>query len=1354
MTMDVSTLAIRVQTTGVTSATGELKQLEQASASAEKQVISLADGFKLFGAAVSMNSIKNAIGDVIRQADAWQMMQAKLDIATGSMYNARQAQQGLFDMSQRLMVPMESTAQLYTRLVPAMRQFGKTSEEAMQVTNGVALALKLSGATGAESASVMLQFSQAMQSGRMNGAEFNAVAEGSPLILNALSEKLGKTRGELKKLGSQGKLTTDVVTEAIQVKIAQWEADFAKLPVTVDGAMTRIRNAFMKAFGEMNQATGVTKAIANALVLVADNAELVIKIVGTGIVVALGLVIKKLYDATIGSALYTIALERQAKAALVAATSELNLAKAVANSTNIGIGRIGAITKVAKAEEEVLLAQKAVAANTSIYTKVVQGLTSALGLLLSPIGLITAAVLGIAAVLYLCKDKWVEFGDTQATVGDWIKGTWKTVSDFFLSFYEDVKYVFDSVYSSMTEKLGPAYKAYMDFYQGISDLTAGWFNFTIMLLPKFVDKVIAAFKAIGEAVSAVITFIISNWDTAFTALGRALHALKVGDVDAAFEHLKRGVAATANNTLELTTKLKEAGNTFMEFKPLETMMGKIGDKIIENTKLVSLEGALLTDEASKRRKGIESVVTAKKAEAEVDKHLAANVERLRKAEEDIYAQINRNRQARLELTAQIREQNKALEDEYELGMMEILGQKELVGQKERLNVVRAQENQSILETEQATLKLALAQAHTQQGMDEEIDKLSKQILLNDVKLKGLDKEIELREKLVDLAVLKDWKKDADAAGDFVANALMDAFERGKGGAKSLWESLKNMFKEKLTVYISTSISNAIMGQLSGQNSSSGISSIMGQGGGLSNLASLASNFFSGGNMFGGATGALSSFGMSAGGTMGNLAFGLSEGLSHGLAGIGTSISQGFAGIAGGNVAGGVGSLMGAAGAAMPYVAAAVAIYKYFKGKEGGPKSGGEAFTNTMTGGASGVGRHLFTPNQSDEFLGTLTKSVSDQYSDIAKSLGIVKKNLNIGIGFDTDPKGTAQNRISTKLMDDVGKVLHESIDREVGRDSERLQKELNLETGRMLIAAIRASDLPNELSTIFANVDIASATEEQINLIKNQLAAVVALNNAFTQLGALMPQLANLSYSAKEGIAGFAGGLQALSSKLSAYYEAFYTDTEKLAVATQDISAKFNAMGVSALGTKESFRALVESQDLTTESGQRTYAALLEIAPAFADLIGKLGTGASTTTFGTTGVTGAIQEAANTWWKNYGGQVTSQAEQAIAQAATLTNISDNVSKEATLNSVNEKMGTLVNSTAQQPAMIAQAVADQMAIRDEQHAASQAVIIAALTKSNNELQAKVGHLTSAVVDGNRSTENAITETNELRGGVRR
>lgn len=202
---------------------------------------------------------------VVTQADAWQLMNARLQVATKSSHNAIVAQQQIFDLSQQLRVPLEDTTRLYTRLAPAMAKMGKDSGQTREMVEGVATALKLSGATGAEAASVMLQFSQSVNAGRLNGAEFNAVAEAAPKILEALETATGKNRDQLKKLGAEGKLSIELIQKSMQAVLPQWREDFAKLPVTFEDAIVRLKNAWTRAMGEMGQDTGFNQELNKAL---------------------------------------------------------------------------------------------------------------------------------------------------------------------------------------------------------------------------------------------------------------------------------------------------------------------------------------------------------------------------------------------------------------------------------------------------------------------------------------------------------------------------------------------------------------------------------------------------------------------------------------------------------------------------------------------------------------------------------------------------------------------------------------------------------------------------------------------------------------------------------------------------------------------------------------------------------------------------------------------------------------------------------------------------------------------------------------------------------------------------------
>lgn len=202
---------------------------------------------------------------IVKDSDAWLMLKARLTNATGSVHNGTLALENMYKVSQDLRVPVEANARLFARMAPAMQKMGKTGEETTKVVEGIATALQLNGASGGEAASVMLQLSQSFGSGVLNGAEFNAVAENGSKIMQALEKHLGKNTKELKKMGSEGKLSVLDMNEAILKALPTWREEFAKLPVTIEGAMQRVKNAWMKAIGEMSENTNFGKELARAI---------------------------------------------------------------------------------------------------------------------------------------------------------------------------------------------------------------------------------------------------------------------------------------------------------------------------------------------------------------------------------------------------------------------------------------------------------------------------------------------------------------------------------------------------------------------------------------------------------------------------------------------------------------------------------------------------------------------------------------------------------------------------------------------------------------------------------------------------------------------------------------------------------------------------------------------------------------------------------------------------------------------------------------------------------------------------------------------------------------------------------
>tara|TARA_R100001082_G_scaffold111077_1_gene93221 strand:- start:2306 stop:4456 length:2151 start_codon:yes stop_codon:yes gene_type:complete len=115
---------------------------------------------------------------------------------------------------------LSSVTDMYARLRP----MGITLEQIEATFIGFNTAAQLAGRSAAEASGAFLQLSQALGSGRLQGDEYRSIAEQMPTITNALSKELKVTTGELKKLGSEGKITTDVIIRTLD-KLGKQGAD-------------------------------------------------------------------------------------------------------------------------------------------------------------------------------------------------------------------------------------------------------------------------------------------------------------------------------------------------------------------------------------------------------------------------------------------------------------------------------------------------------------------------------------------------------------------------------------------------------------------------------------------------------------------------------------------------------------------------------------------------------------------------------------------------------------------------------------------------------------------------------------------------------------------------------------------------------------------------------------------------------------------------------------------------------------------------------------------------------------------------------------------------------------------------
>jgi tape measure domain-containing protein len=169
---------------------------------------------KLRGALVSIGAGALVAG-MVRGAAAAEQLQLRLKLLSREYGETERVQQFVAQSAktfgQSQVEAAAGVADVYARLRPLGTRLAEI-ETVYKGFNAVALA----SGTSAEAASgAFLQLSQALGSGRLQGDEFRSIAEQVPGILKLVANEMGVTVGQLKQLGSEGKITSDVLINAL-----------------------------------------------------------------------------------------------------------------------------------------------------------------------------------------------------------------------------------------------------------------------------------------------------------------------------------------------------------------------------------------------------------------------------------------------------------------------------------------------------------------------------------------------------------------------------------------------------------------------------------------------------------------------------------------------------------------------------------------------------------------------------------------------------------------------------------------------------------------------------------------------------------------------------------------------------------------------------------------------------------------------------------------------------------------------------------------------------------------------------------------------------------------------------------
>ena len=220
-----------------------------------------------FTAALDM--AKGAVMGFFNLGDQYAGIQARLQLIGGSLENANYLNNQIYESAQRARGAYLDTANAVGQLAMSAKDAFPDPREAVTFMEGINKLYAIGGTSQQNRKFATLQLTQGMASGALMGDEFRSIAENAPIIENMIAKTMGVSRGELKGLASEGKVTADIIKRAILENMDEINSQFEVAPKQWGDHLTDLQSYATHALGpvlkqlsEVANSDGVKKLVA------------------------------------------------------------------------------------------------------------------------------------------------------------------------------------------------------------------------------------------------------------------------------------------------------------------------------------------------------------------------------------------------------------------------------------------------------------------------------------------------------------------------------------------------------------------------------------------------------------------------------------------------------------------------------------------------------------------------------------------------------------------------------------------------------------------------------------------------------------------------------------------------------------------------------------------------------------------------------------------------------------------------------------------------------------------------------------------------------------------------------------
>lgn len=217
----------------------EMREFGETTRKAEQNVDSLTNSISsMVGAYLSFQGAKK----LVELSDTYVQTNARLGMMNDGLQTTEELQEIIFASAQRSRASYQATADAVSKLGLNAGDAFNSTQEIVAFAEQLNKQFVIAGTESSAMQGAMTQLVQALGAGALRGDELNSIFEAAPNLIQTIADYMQVPIGQIKELASEGKISADIVKNAMLSAADETNEKFESMPMTWGQVWTGVMN--------------------------------------------------------------------------------------------------------------------------------------------------------------------------------------------------------------------------------------------------------------------------------------------------------------------------------------------------------------------------------------------------------------------------------------------------------------------------------------------------------------------------------------------------------------------------------------------------------------------------------------------------------------------------------------------------------------------------------------------------------------------------------------------------------------------------------------------------------------------------------------------------------------------------------------------------------------------------------------------------------------------------------------------------------------------------------------------------------------------------------------------------------